>query len=95
MAINEAIKAVEELLNQCLKEKDLKKTLALSKQVPEKIAAILKMPNLVEANRKKIAELSSKWMEMQGSIVKQIDKQIGELKETASNVIKSEKNKAH
>lgn len=85
MAINENIKAVEDLLEKCVKELDLRKKLALSKQIPEKISTILKLPGLTEAQKKKISEISAKWMEMQGAIVKEIDKQVNGLKKQAND----------
>jgi len=79
------IKHVEDLLNKCLLEKDLKKKLELSKQIPDKVAAILKMSNLTAAHKAKINELSKKWMDMQGSIMKQLDGHVSQLKKQAAS----------
>ncbi|MEI8366080.1 MAG: hypothetical protein WCF65_06650 [Parachlamydiaceae bacterium] len=80
MAVNEEIKTVEKLLLKCIQEPNLREKLTISKQIPEKLAAILKLPKLTAADKTSVAKLSAQWMEMQGAIVKLIDNQLGGLK---------------
>ena len=81
--LDSEIKILESLVDLSSKEHNLKIKMALSKIIPDKIADILTHNDISVVQKELINKLSSKWIDLQLVLVKELDKQMKSLDEVA------------